>query len=160
MEQPNEPQKSRRSSQASVISHFSRGRKASLSSLMGHDRHAAAPTSSSARRPRAVPRRSSSVPTTSRKRFQKLDAECTCCEGEHHDGPRRATDPGPTMRSEWSSDESDTEDTPSKPVVRAATFPRKVSKNCANAVRRTFEALHDPRGKHSAHGARRASTGC
>lgn len=147
MEQPTTPLKSRRSSLTSLNTSLSRNR--------GHDDHENSPPSPRTRRPQAAVRRSSSVPAT-RRRFA-LQADCDCCEGGVHDNERRATDPGPSVESGWSSDEED-EGKSELRLRSAATFPRKLSKNCAHAVRRTFEALHESRGRHG-NGERRPSAG-
>jgi hypothetical protein len=143
MEQPTTPLKSRRSSLTSLSTR-----------QRDDDEHDHAPPSPRRRRPQATVRRSSSVPAT-RRRFA-LQADCDCCEGGVHDNERRATDPGPSATSGWSSDESEGEGDESIGDLRlrsAATFPRKLSKNCKHAVRRTFEALHDSRGRRPSLGS-------
>lgn len=160
MEQPSEPQRMRRPSLTSLASSFSRGRKSSMSNTISGDRHGTQhTTSTTSSRPPPVTRRSSSVPVSRRSR-RSLQTDCECTDDFNHDCQRRATDPGPRLQSEWSSNQSREHGSGEATLKAAATIPRKLSQNCANAVRRTFEALHDHRGKPGHHEKRRASVGC
>lgn len=159
MEQPSEPPQTRRSSLTSTTSSLFRGRKASLSSLISDRRPAQGTSTKPSARPQPVTRRSSSVPISPKSR-RKLYSDRDDETDPEQDCLRRSTDPGPRLQHEWDSDKS-RDDGPAEGVVRAAaTFPRKLSKNCANAVRRTFEALHDTRGRSGSQEKRRASVGC
>lgn len=157
MEQPSEPQQTRRSSLTSSTSSLFRGRKASLSNLIADRGSIQSASANTYTRPLPVTRRSSSVPLTPKSR-RKLHPDGDDDAEPEQDCLRRSTDPGPRLQQGWDSDKS--RDGPAEGVVRtAAGFPRRLSKNCANAVRRTFEAFHDTRGRSGSHEKRRASVG-
>ncbi|KAL2206940.1 hypothetical protein CC79DRAFT_1358713 [Sarocladium strictum] len=132
MEQPLEPQQTRRSSLTSSTSSLFRSRKASLTSLISDRRPNHATSARPSQRPQPITRRSSSVPVSPKSR-RKLYCDRDNEAEPEQDCLRRSTDPGPRLQKEWDSDRS-RDDAPAEGVVKAAaTFPRKLSKNCANA---------------------------